>query len=267
MKLIPKKQFSQNFLINVGIQDKIVQTFSHLVDDNTFSILEIGPGRGDVTKHLLRLERELFCLELDQESISFLKNHEEFHAAKIQYADALIELEKESSELIPTHFNLFSSLPYATGSRMLVALGLNYPTTPFGVIVQREVAQKTQLTDKKITLFGIWLNLFWDLKLEFNISPGNFYPAPKVTSSFLTARPKSVIPSFLNTSPQRQKVLKLLKNLVACPNKTLANNLKLIIADKEKVFEFLSKIGMNEKTRLSSTNYLTVLKSLTEMGY
>lgn len=271
--LIPQKKFSQNFLVNTGMQSKIYQTFADFLVSLSPSekLIEIGPGRGDMTAHLLKIGQPILCLELDPQAIDFLQEQDFIKNAPInielRLTDALEQLELANNPLLPDSFNLFSSLPYSTGSRMLVAMGINYPAASYGVIVQREVAQKSILTDKKVTLFGIWLNLIWDTKLVFNIAPGNFYPAPKVMSSFLTGKAKETLPEFLQTTAQRQKVLNLLHKLVAQPNKTLANNLKSILPNTQSVTNFLEDLGLDPKVRLKHDNYYLVLEQLTKKGY
>ena len=268
--LIPQKKFSQNFLVNIGMQEKIFKTFQTFLGDTKSPLIEIGPGRGDMTQNLIKLNLPLTCLELDPQAIEYL-NHKNYILdnpnIELRLVDALEQLEISNNPTLPKNFNLFSSLPYSTGSRMLVAMGINYPESSFGVIVQKEVAQKTKIEENKITLFGIWLNLIWDTKLTFNIAPGNFYPAPSVMSSFLTGRSKTRLPDFLDNSTKRQNVLNLLHKLVAQPKKTLANNLKAILPNRELVYDFLDSLEIDHKERLSYENYYPVIEQLTKKGY
>jgi 16S rRNA (adenine1518-N6/adenine1519-N6)-dimethyltransferase len=274
--MIPKKQYSQNFLINKTIQEKIISTFEQLVtsEDNSYPVIEIGPGRGDMTSHLITitqaLEKPFFCLELDPESVEFIntKLPDNDKINGVILVDALQELENIDSEILNkitnNHaFNLFSSLPYASGSRMLVAMGINYTASPFCVIVQKEVAKKANLKTGKLTVFGIWINLFWDTKLVFDIAPGNFYPAPKVNSALLTGRPKKELPEYLQTVEGRKIALQVLKNLLAMPKKTIHNNLKPYFNDKDELSRFLLSMSMNDTTRLSIENYEMVMEKLT----
>ena len=268
--LIPQKKFSQNFLVNIGMQSKIFKTFEVFLADSLVSLIEIGPGRGDMTQHLIKLNPQLLCLELDPQAIEYLNQKSYIlnnPKVELRLVDALEQLEIPDNPDLPKYFNLFSSLPYSTGSRMLVAMGINYPEASFGVIVQREVAQKSKLNENKITLFGIWLNLIWDTKLVFNIAPGNFYPAPSVMSSFLTGRAKTQLPEFLDTAAKRQNVLNLLHKLVAQPKKTLANNLKAILPTTDSVHNFLDSLKIDHKERLNYNNYYQVIDRLTKTGY
>ncbi len=280
----------------------------NLVDEySALPIVEIGPGQGDLTQHFIHFGRPITAIEIDPDSVGYLK--EKFGNQKhleIVQGDALKLLESKippHSEIIVNssknasvnypqknlenkEFILLANLPFNVGSRILVDLPICYPQAPLAVILQKEVAEKTR-QDKDLTFFGAWLNLFWDLKVEFDIAPGNFYPPPKVYSSLLVGRPKfgntnsktelssscfqgdsrqnpaRVLnyepPSHLSTPQECQKTRELLKTLFGKPRKTIGNNLK------GSNFENLaSKIDPNE--RLTWANYQKILQNLLTSG-
>jgi len=98
------------------------------------------------------------------------------------------------------------------------------------------------------------LNLFWNLQIEFDIAPGNFYPTPKVFSSLVTASPKSQLPDFLAIADLRQRARQWLKQLFSKPRKTIGNNLKTVVTS-----EYPSEW---QKQRLTWENYSEVLRFL-----
>jgi 16S rRNA (adenine1518-N6/adenine1519-N6)-dimethyltransferase len=265
----PKKRYGQNFLVNQAIQSKIIDEFIAIVQEyKKQEIVEIGPGQGDLTKHLIEMHLPLTCLEIDQEVLQFLPYQDWFDPKKINLreADALEVFAQDTDKVLPQDFALFASLPYNVGSRILVEMGLHYNQTPFCVIVQKEVAQKTKLKGK-VTFFGLWLNLFWDCKCVFDISAGNFRPSPKVTSTLLIGRPrKTPLIEQLKTLEGRMKVKEIIRRIMAMPNKTVANNLRQWGWDTNKIKSVLEKMDKGDDLRINEDNWLEVIKAVLEVS-
>jgi 16S rRNA (adenine1518-N6/adenine1519-N6)-dimethyltransferase len=269
-----KKKFGQNFLINENIKNKVAQKVGEQIQQypNTKNIIEIGPGKGDISRLLLDFHLPLTCLEIDPEAITYLNTLawlKEALAKKeltLVYCDALKEFEVVDSKIIPSKdYILFSSLPYNVGSRILVNMGLNYPHIPFCVIVQKEVADKTRLKGNKITFFGLWLNLFWDCTNSFDIAGGNFAPAPKVTSTLLIGHPKKELPEFLDTLEKRNKILDIAHKILQYPNKTLLNNLKNFNYTANQAWDIMQEMGFESKnTRLDKDNFYFIIEFLSK---
>jgi 16S rRNA (adenine1518-N6/adenine1519-N6)-dimethyltransferase len=71
-KVRAKKHLGQHFLTDL----EIAQNIAHSLDTSRHnSILEVGPGMGVLTKYLLNLDSEVFVIEIDKESVRYLKNH------------------------------------------------------------------------------------------------------------------------------------------------------------------------------------------------
>jgi len=260
--LIPKKKFGQNFLINEGVQLKVIDALSSLLITNSNPIIEIGPGKGHITKLLLELGRPLIALEIDPEAIEYLQQTQLVTETKnltLIQADALQLF--GNSEVPIVDFVLFSSLPYNVGSRILIETAVNYPQNPFCVIIQKEVANKVLSGRSSLTFFGAYLNLFWTIKKPIDIAPGNFDPVPKVWSSVLVATPKT-LPEYLDTTTKRSKAKEIIKRLFASPNKTLANNLRAYGWSLEKIENFLRSRSLVPTTRIDWTNYEFLIREI-----
>ena len=67
----PRKRFGQNFLVDQQIIDQIVSAIGANSNDN---LIEIGPGTGAITKHLVKLCPKMSLIELDRDLIEILKN-------------------------------------------------------------------------------------------------------------------------------------------------------------------------------------------------
>ncbi len=253
-----KKKFGQNFLVNKGMQTKITNKFIELVNtlDSTTQVIEIGPGRGDLSKYLLGFGDRLTMIEIDPESIEYIEKTLDLGDSKIILGDAYDQLSIQNN-IYPTEFALFSNLPFNVGSRIMVDLAIYRPNTYFGVILQKEVASKIKKSTN-ITFFGAWLNLFWDLKVCFDVSKGNFSPSPRVTSSYIQG-----IPTGFLTDLSRSLLAKdILKSLFAMPNKTISNNLKKYGMNSQEISKFFTDNKLDKNTRLEWGNYKEILVKL-----
>ncbi len=271
-----KKKFGQNFLVDPNVKQKFFDKTAPLVEkfkDLDF-ILEIGPGEGDLTKYFLQFKKQILALEIDTEIIEILnKKFEKEEGVKIFNIDALELFEekiknpnlikenwKEFSEFLKKDFILLANLPFNVGSRIMVDFGVLKPTTPFAVVLQKEVARKSTKLDEDFQFFGAWINLFWETKILMDISPGSFFPRPKVYSSVLQGVPKTTLPNFLDTTEKRLKAKDTLKKLFANPKKTLLNNLKNLDWTGEQIEYFFEKNNLDKNLRLNSANYEGILE-------
>ena len=249
LEFVHAKRYGQNFLTTPATQQKIIDAFtSHY--DSASSLVEIGPGVGDLTQFLVSCNPLL--VEIDSRAVAVLQTR--FPTLQIRCTDALHDLEN-LAPYWPQDFYLFSNLPYNVGSRILIALSLAFPQTPFTVILQEEVALKTK-PEGHFTLFGAWLNFVWETRVLFKISRGNFTPAPRVDSALLQGAPRNGIDLDLPLA------FAILKKLLIHPKKTLANNLKNLGWDKAQVERFLITAALPPTTRLTWTNYAQILRQI-----
>ena len=268
--LKPKKQFSQNFLVDKKAKSRVLGAMSQLCDyadpDYSLPIVEIGPGAGDLTEEIVNWKRSVIALELDTEAVVYLNENLVRENLTLVQCDAMKVIESGLLEL-PNDFILLSALPYQVGSRILVDLAVRYPHVSFGCIHQREVVKKT-VESEGFGFFGAWLKLFWETEYKFELAPHCFNPQPKVYSTFFTGKSKNLQSSQLfSTINDRHKAKNILKKLFSFPSKTLANNLKTLDWSKEKIQAFLlSNFENPENVRLSWQNYEMVLNKILEQN-
>lgn len=256
-KIQAKKRFGQNFLINTGVQEQFAKEAEKLLKSHGLhKILEIGPGMGAVTQDVSKLAAELSAIEMDPEAIEYLKTQHFAQNIELQQGDAL-ELLSKPYDL--TDLVVVSNLPFNVGSRILVELSLQDVAPPWVCVLQKEVMSKL-LKQDVFSVFGAWMQLFWEFKRVLDISPGSFQPAPKVVSTLVVATPKPA-PDFLQTRTAKRLALDWLKTLVRYPSKRLTNNLKDKLSTEE-LKKLYRTLGFNDNTRLDNSNYLGVLEFL-----
>jgi len=186
----PKKSLGQNFLIDNNVLNKIIK----LSNINNDTIVEIGPGTGNLTKKIIQQKpKDLILIEKDQILANNLKNElKKYDNLKIFNEDILkFDLENNIKE----NSIIFGNLPYNISSQILVKLIKFNKWLPkykkLVLMFQKEVADKI-LAKYNTSNYGR-LAVLTGARLKiincFNVSPNSFYPVPKVKSSVLIFEP------------------------------------------------------------------------------
>jgi 16S rRNA (adenine1518-N6/adenine1519-N6)-dimethyltransferase len=269
MHVNPKKYLSQNFLTNTDVQQRITGHMLNLISESSGYILEIGPGRGELTQHLLQSGKQVFAVEVDSEAVAYLSKYlEDPQLMVIEGSGKDIFLgEKEAffdQHDLSDEFTFISNLPFHIGSRIMVDLPIHFPWNSFGVILQYEVIQKL-LSDSTPTFFGFWINLFYDITYSKKISRHNFAPAPSVDCGYAAGQAifnKGNLPDFLKTAEKRLQTRDTLKTLFGQPRKSIMNNAKALNLGPDKIDELKDWLEEYNWNRLSWENYEQVLEKV-----
>jgi 16S rRNA (adenine1518-N6/adenine1519-N6)-dimethyltransferase len=257
----PKKKFGQNFLTNAAVKTKVFREIDGIVARSPdFSLIEIGPGQGDLTSHIVSLGRKTDVLEIDPEAFEVIEEmYGENAEVNVVLCDALEEVASPKSQYFADKTVLISNLPFNVGSRILVELGVTNPEMPFLVILQKEVAQKMIPKKGNFTIFGGWIRLWWEISYQLTIFRGSFTPSPNVDCGCVIGLPnmkQNLI------GKDRRKLLEILKKLNSMPNKTLVNNLVKHFMSRQEAETFIKTHQIDPKTRLSWENYELILIAL-----
>ncbi len=279
-QLQAKKHFSQNFLVDANMRNRVVTGMKQIADSRDVTLIEIGPGQGDVTSEVLTWQKDFTAIEIDPDAVEFLQANLDTNQFELIHCDVMdlinsqlpnskpkTKHQNDADFVLPEDFNLISSLPYHIGSRLLVDLAVIRPQTNFGVIHQKEVILKTQ-SRSNFTFFGAWLNLFWRCDYLFDLPKHCFRPQPNVVSAFLQGYShNSQLENWLNTVNKREFAKQILKKLFSFPSKTLVNNLKALDWNTESSLDFVDKLNLDSKTRLTWDNYQLILKEVVNEQY
>jgi len=178
----PKKHLGQHFLTDKRIAAQIAD----LVPPGTGSLVEIGPGTGILTAHLLQRFEHLTALEVDAESVAHLTLSFPPNRLTVLQQDVLTwQPPKEAQAWV-------GNLPYNIGSQILFKLLDHKDLIHSGVfMVQKEVAQRICAGpgSKVYGILSVLLGAYYERKLEFNVPPSVFFPPPKVQSAVFTLKP------------------------------------------------------------------------------
>ena len=219
-----KKSLGQHFLANAGYCQKIAH-FAQIRPEDT--VVEIGPGTGQLTQVLLPLAQKVIAVEFDRDLVEYLKQHylQEHLAAKhldIVHADIL-----SFSWPIPGkhRFKVIGNLPYNIATRIMqhmIQIKDRFQSGTF--LLQKEVAQRilSAVNSKDYGYFTLLMEYHFERIAGFDVPPGVFIPPPKVTSQVIQLKPRQ--PPY--PVPDESAFRTLLKNAFQQRRKTLWNNLK-----------------------------------------
>ncbi len=224
----PKKRLGQHFLTEPHTADKITDL---LKIDPQLPVYEIGPGKGVLSQRLIGKVNELHLLEIDTESIQYLKAQFAPSSFQIHETDVLQwEFPAE-----PGHkFRVIGNLPYNITSPIFFHLLEYRHNLDQGVfMIQKEVAERVCAPPGKheCGILSVLISTWFECKYHFTVPPGAFFPPPKVNSAVITLSQKSNPPDiefgrFLKLVKaafgQRRKMLRnALSGLAFFPSETL----------------------------------------------
>jgi 16S rRNA (adenine1518-N6/adenine1519-N6)-dimethyltransferase len=181
----PKKHLGQHFLKDESIAEKI----ANLLDDQELgnaNLLEIGPGMGVLTQFLIHKPSKLSVIELDSESVIYLKKAYEGQSLKIIEADFLNE--DVLNDILQNDSYLIGNFPYNISSQIIFKL-IEHKDQVLGLagMFQKEVAERlvAKKGSKTYGILSVLLNAYYDSEYCFTVEPGVFNPPPKVKSGVI----------------------------------------------------------------------------------
>jgi 16S rRNA (adenine1518-N6/adenine1519-N6)-dimethyltransferase len=222
-----KKNLGQHFLKDKNIAQKIVDS---LAANDILSVLEIGPGMGVLTQFLIRKPNfQTFVVEIDTESVDFLKQHYPELQERIISDDFLrIDLQK----WFQGPFAVIGNFPYNISSQIFFKV-LDYRDQIPEVVgmVQKEVAERISAGpgSKTYGILSVLLQAFYRIDYLFTVHEHVFAPPPKVKSAVIRM-----------TRNERQSLncdeklfFMVVKQSFNQRRKTLRNSLKTLIKAEE----------------------------------
>ena len=185
-----KKSLGQNFLVDENILKKIVD-ISEIQDR---SILEIGPGTGNLTSFILKNKpKKLFVVEKDKDLVLGLRK---------KFKDFLVIINEDILDIDEKKFSkekliVFGNLPYNISTEILCKWILNLDNDEFWfecliLMFQKEVADRiiAKVNTSNYGRLSILAKWKLDIVRICNIKPSCFFPKPKIESSLLLFKPK-----------------------------------------------------------------------------
>jgi 16S rRNA (adenine1518-N6/adenine1519-N6)-dimethyltransferase len=252
-----KKSLGQNFLID----DDIINKITNIVDVKDKTVLEVGPGTGNLTISLLKkMPKNFYVIEKDDSLASFLKK--EFGNKIIIINDDILNINENS--ICDEQLIVFGNLPYNISTEILCKwiLNLNDEKIWFSNLVlmfQKEVADRiiSEYNSSKYGRLSIIANWKLDIKKVIDVKPNSFSPRPKVDSSLLFFSPKENFTKFKNPY-NLEKITRIFFN----------HRRKMIKKPYNQIFagnqDILKKLNLSLDLRPQNLNFETYYKITSE---
>jgi 16S rRNA (adenine1518-N6/adenine1519-N6)-dimethyltransferase len=253
----PIKSLGQNFLINTGIQQKIVDSCDLTTKD---TVIEIGPGQGAITSRLLPLVKKLIVVEKDRHLAESLKQKFQESNLEVISGDFL----KWDMSILPNDTVVIGNIPYYISTPIIEKiLEHKDKIRQAFLMVQLEFGQRLAAKpgNKDYGSLSCFIQYYADVKLLFKISPGSFNPPPKVDSCFVSLT--------FSSKPQlkaqnEQHLFKMIQTAFMQRRKTISNALKEFASDKD-LPAILASLKIDPKSRpedISLLNYIHISDQL-----
>jgi len=222
MSVKAKKHLGQHFLKDENIARKIADTLSY---KNYNHVLEIGPGMGVLTKYLLDKDTTTHVIEIDTESVAYLKANYLNLANRVIEKDFLKYNLKDIFNDEP--FAIIGNFPYNISTQIVFKLlDMREQVPEFSGMFQKEVAMRicSKEGSKVYGILSVLTQAFYDAEYLFTVPPSVFNPPPKVDSGVLLLKRKDNY-----TLPCDEKLFfRVVKTGFQQRRKTLRNSLKTL---------------------------------------
>ncbi len=240
MNRYPRKRFGQHFLHDRTIVHRIVEAFAPHAGE---TVVEIGPGRGALTRTLLERAKWLHAVELDRDLVAALQAEFGDAGLTVHSADAL---EFDYCALAPPggRVRVIGNLPYNISTPLLFHL-LDQAGCIGDMLfmLQKEVVDRMAAAPGGKDYGRLSVMIQWRLKVErlFNVAPGAFTPPPKVDSSVVRLVPHAVPPVHVH-DPRR--FARIVQAAFSQRRKILRNTLMGLVAP-----ETMERLGIDPGRR------------------
>lgn len=218
-----KRRFGQNFLVDHHVVDRIIAAVNPQQDE---TIIEIGPGRGALTKPLVQSGARVVAIEFDRELAPRLRDefhdHTNFHLVQ---ADAL---EVDFCKVVQPaqSVRVVANLPYNVGTAILQRLiEQRMCISEMTLMFQREVADRVTAAADSVErgYLSVFVEAYCEAERLFDVSPRAFRPVPKVVSTVVCLRVREKIAADVK---DENLLWQVVSAGFAHPRKTILNNLR-----------------------------------------
>jgi len=253
--MLPKRVLGQHFLKNPSLLEKLTR-LSGITGNDT--IVEIGTGRGDLTRCLTEKGKFVFTCEIDKELVEDLKiRFASVKNLKIIHANFLKLNFAELYKLSGQKLKVVANIPYRITTPLLLKFidEIDY-ISDCNILIQKEVAERliARPGTKQYSALTVMLQAYFNIKILKYISRSSFSPPPEVDSAFIKLTP---LATPLVEKSMSKNFSRLLKVCFSKRRKTIYNILKgLYSGEDQEINRILECGGIHSRARPEN---LTVL--------
>ncbi|WP_018716509.1 16S rRNA (adenine(1518)-N(6)/adenine(1519)-N(6))-dimethyltransferase RsmA [Arhodomonas aquaeolei] len=235
----PRKRFGQNFLHERAYIERMIAAIAPVSGE---AIVEIGPGQGALTRPLLEAAGALTVIELDRDLIAGLERLDAGSSRlRIIQGDAL---RVDPASLGEGPIRIVGNLPYNISTPLLFHLTAGTaPVSDLHLLLQREVVERMAAAPGGGTYGRLSVMIQYRCRVEplFDVPPGAFTPAPRVTSTFVRLVPHAAPPVDV---PDEERLATVVTRAFAARRKTLRNALSGLLET-----DAIAAAGIDPRTR------------------
>lgn len=241
-----KPKLGQNFLRDAHAIERIVAA---LGDCSAATVIEIGPGRGAVTRLLASRAGQIVAIELDGNLAERLRA--EFPAGRVTVVHQdVLEFDFQSLRAaVGSRLAVVGNLPYYITSPILLKLAASSASLNQAVLMmQREVADRVvaEPGSRDYGALSVTVQMYGPVERLFTLPPGAFSPPPEVYSSVIRWR---FSPRFAELEVDEAQFLAFVRQAFAQKRKTLANNMRAADFTQAAVEAAMTRTGIDTRAR------------------
>jgi 16S rRNA (adenine1518-N6/adenine1519-N6)-dimethyltransferase len=256
-ELPAKKSLGQHWLRDEESLKAIVKAADVNKDD---TVLEIGPGLGTLTAHLVKSARKVIAVELDEVLAGRLLSQVPSGNLIVRQQDIL---RFDLGEL-PSKYKVVANIPYyLTGSILRLFTETNSPPEIMVLLVQKEVAERLAAKPGNLSIIAVAAQLDYEVKLGKIVPADKFTPPPKVDSQVVVFK-KRAKPLFKDLD--RKLYMRVVKAGFSAKRKKLRSSLSAgLTLEKPQMDELLKKAKVSGELRaqnLSLEQWFKIYKAL-----
>lgn len=218
-------------------------------------ILEIGPGQGNLTKHLLKKASKVIAVEKDEALAVHLSRVRPWKG-KLEVVSG--DILHYDLSILPYGYKVVANIPYYLTGKLLKIL-CESPNSPAKMVllVQKEVAQRICAKPGHMSILSVSVQLYYDTKAGQVVPAKLFSPPPKVDSQILIlkARQKLLFPRTVLGNKEAGEFLRIVKAGFSVRRKKLRNSLSGgLQISKQQTDQMLARGGINGELRAQDLN-------------
>ncbi len=248
----PQKKFSQNFLVDEKILNRILESAGV---QKTDYVLEVGAGPGFLTLALAKSVKRLLAVEIDQQFSPRLTQIAEVYSnVAILHKDIMkltVEDLRENfkiSNSVADKYKIVANLPYHLTSHFLKKfLESDFSPQSLTLLLQKEVAQRIIAKPGQMSLLALGVQIYAEPSITGWVSKKAFWPEPKVDSAIINLKVRHK--PFASKS-EIEKIFRLAKLGFSQRRKTLCNALGSgLRVPTQEIQKKLERIGLESMVR------------------
>ncbi len=266
-----KKSLGQNFLVNPTVCPKMARLAA---PDNTYGVIEVGPGIGVLTRELSAVTAKTVAIEIDERLKPVLDDTlSECENVKVIFGDVCkIDLAKLIAEEFGNiKVSVCANLPYyITSNIIMTLLESRLPIESVTVMVQKEAADRLCAApgSRECGAVSAAVHYYSVPEKIFKVSPGSFVPQPKVDSEVIRLNIRKS-PAVDVASPD--KMFALIKAAFSQRRKTFANSVSAITGiNKGSINEILTDLNIPvtvRAERLTLEDFARISENIENLNY